>query len=196
MSVCCHASTWQWLEVFSWNSVWTLCHCGLFHIHSFQFRTLWNITARDAQIREVGTGWRYYALSSAHARWRHNIAIITLITLLPMLWLLSCCHIWQDNVMGVQDLPTRVKILPSFSWTTFLSITGKKTRCTFKPGTRRRTDKSHMRTLFLDLRLDPLRTHTMPTFYAIALDAWYNMAPTVNPNIESTEPLLHEIPFY
>jgi hypothetical protein len=36
----------------------------------------------------------------------------------------------------------------------------------------------------------------MPTFYAIALDAWYNMAPTVNPNIESTEPLLHEIPFY
>jgi hypothetical protein len=66
-------------------------------IHSFQFRTLWNITARDAQIREVGTGWRYYASSSAHARWRHNIAIITLIALLPMLWLLSCCRIWQDN---------------------------------------------------------------------------------------------------
>jgi hypothetical protein len=43
--------------------------------------------------------------------------------------------------------------------------------------------------MILNSELDPLRMQSMPPFYATAHDAWYNMAPTINTNIQSIEAL-------
>jgi hypothetical protein len=91
--------------------------------------------------------------------------------------------------IGVQHITTRIKILRFFFLQNFLVHN--------RPGCTRHFHAWNTATYgqvlhavdILKLRLDHLRIQSMPPFYATALEAWYNMAPIVNPNIQSIEAL-------
>jgi hypothetical protein len=71
MSVCAHLMTW-YLEGFSWNLVWTLCHRWLLQNPNLKLSTVGNTNVTIAWSREVEWWLRHHPWSSAHAHHSPN----------------------------------------------------------------------------------------------------------------------------
>jgi hypothetical protein len=99
--------TLEWLDVFSWNLVWTLCYWGLFQTHTFLLPTLRNSIVMDTETSDVG-GWRNDVITHDSMLWRYDMVTkFTLDTIVIFLPWFSCLRslLWLQWISLLPLLP-------------------------------------------------------------------------------------------
>jgi hypothetical protein len=95
----------------------------------------------------------------------------------------------EDGGIGVRHLPTRINTLRFSFLQKFIARYDRKNAWYFQAHNIRTYAPALHAEDVLKLNLNPTRFPVMTPFYASALEAWYNMNPIDNPNLQSFEDL-------